>query len=578
MATAGGADARSPSVNAIRTQSALGIHRTPLDSGRFQRGVFTEPRRARHERASTVSELVTGEEGIDAQPAPLRSHSRAGGLYTGRGTSSIDSPTTRMPMTPDAHAPHRLTAGSRAGVVQSSVLPSTARFPSTGHYPNGNRVKSEGSAQTPGGTPAHDRNMHSAFEMFERYFSQAPSSSPAAPVAPGPESVEMTSCFREVVSSASQINAEVRAMIQTALDAQINAELDANRGDTISAYAAAETFAHLERGLTDVLKRSDEQLRNLTEVMMAITRTERERDRQRKSAFVEQSPSTRPVSRMSSMASPVDEMRRSLETRSTRSNSVRDPPSPADTVTEQSSSERRAERSRVAERLLNSTRAPASPYSPLHAKGGAAGGTLTASQIRNMSSMGHHARSASELSPSSVARRERSMANLSATIKPPPLSPRRPKLSFPSVSNATASFNPSTVAVATSDVEAGAGFSTSPEDVSVSDRRKSALEPGLVLDSEAKDAAIQGSPMTKRHSVSAFQREKPPPRPPRHDRLQRGHSQSDENENGNGNAADPDADFDADAVATPRRASISQSLGRSVRRMVGAGAEAHDAL
>ncbi|KAN0061096.1 hypothetical protein ACQY0O_006831 [Thecaphora frezii] len=606
---------RSSSVQSHRTHSALGLHRTPIDSSRIRRAPTTEPRNLRHDRSATLSDLGSGELNERSTDAEVARHHRPYSRTTiARSHASID-PSGRGPMTPDPHSAQRLAAGSRASIIQSATLPSTARFPSTSLGLANPRIRSEGASEA--SHPVHDRNMRNAFDMFERYFCSAPSTSSSAPAAAGPESIEMVASFGEVVAIASELNAGLRDLIQAALEAQVDAEMRDRNGTPVS-QQALDCFARFDRDLSDLLKRSDEQVRNLTEGLMAVTRAERERDRQRKAAMNDHGFTiARSTSRVSMVASPVEEIRRSLDARSGPALN-REPASPAGTVVDHGSAEKRSDRFRSADRYSHTQRAPASPYSPLQAKTNAAtfGGTLTASQMRSMAPSSAHARSASEYSPGMRLRREKSTL---ADIVKPPLSPRRPKLSFPSVSNATASYNPATHGEA-STVEAqaaadgitfpssheGAGSSLArahkliSEPMELDDREalahtaqwRSGLEPAgppfsghsrrnTIAEAGTVDANASGlgiepvSPESERRGASEHKRlsrSERPTWPPRHDLMRR-----DTEEEAHNSLAASAASIDStESVAGENResggisrfSSISRSLGRTAAKRI----------
>ncbi|SPO35601.1 uncharacterized protein PSFLO_01072 [Pseudozyma flocculosa] len=610
---------RSPSVQSSRTHSALGLHRTPLDTSRFRRAPMTEPRNSRHDRSSTISDLGSGDRSERSAETEGQRYIRPYSRATLARSHTPHDANGRAPQTPDPHGALRLAAGSRASVIQSATLPATARFPSGGHGMSTQRVRSEGSID--GSNPVHDRNMRNAFDMFERYFCAAPSTATPSVGGAGPDSLEMVASFSEVVATASELNAGLRILIQVALEAQVDAEISERNGHPASEQTL-ECFARLDRDLTSLLKHSDEQVRNLTDGLMAVTRAERERDRQRKAAVAgDQGAGARSASRMSSIASPADELRRSLDSRSStelrRSSStlIREPASPAGTIVERSSIEKHADRFRAIDR---------SPYSPLQGKASATtfGGTLTASQIRSMapaSNGSSHSRSASEFSPQTRLRREKS--TVMDTVKMPALSPRRPKLSFPSVSNATASFNPTTAQGDAQLVDSpiladGIAFPTAQDASathSLSRARRLAREPTELPDAgaapfrstEARSAVhIAGSPFASGHSrrntvagtgaekaeasglgidpaspeatrrrgvdeVKRSSRSERPPRPPRHDLMRR--DTEDEAPHLSTAGAEPSEDHageERDTSGISRLGSLSRSFGRSAARRI----------
>lgn len=490
---------------------------------------------------------------FDEEESPRFSFPTRSGAGAGAGADRSVRPMTsqggnwdhrdrdREPSTPDPMLSSLSRPDSRSRAVRSAMLPAVAggRFPSGSfnaiHGGIHGRSQSGPGPATPSGTGlAHDRNMHNAFEMFNRHFSgsqsggqgQGQGQTPQSPSTPGsssgfgaaatPESAEMVARFNEVTDTASRLNAGLRALIQTTLEAQIDAELnDPGRGGVGDGanVAAAMAFREIDRGLNSLLKLSDDQVRNLTEGLIAFTRAERERDRLRKALNMDSgSVGGRPGSRLSSLGaaaggsastatSPAEPRRSSRDLISDRRGagasgteglrraaSVRDYPSPTGTVIEHESGGPRSDRSGQSGKAGANERArvslarplggaagiggmmsPTLPYSPTPLPGnnrgvGSGGNTLPSRMHASALGSGSlHGRSASELSPSSHSTmgagagsgtgrsREKSSANsTSSTIRPPSqLSPRRPKLSFPttSVSNATASFSASASSV-----------------------------------------------------------------------------------------------------------------------------------
>ena len=206
----------------------------------------------------------------------------------------------RAPVTPDISSAST-TVGRSSGSRMAHTGPttSTSRFPSLG-----------GAASEQAETmPLHERNLLNAFDVFDRHFSQSgqagtPNSSSS--MRGGPESMELVDRFREVSDSSTRINAGLRRLVQVTLEAQIDAEL-AN-GDA-SSSAASTAFSILDRGLTHLLRDSDEQVRSLTDGLMVFTRAERERDRMRRVLGTSDQGSVggRPGSRVSLLASPDTE-------------------------------------------------------------------------------------------------------------------------------------------------------------------------------------------------------------------------------------------------------------------------------
>lgn len=150
----------------------------------------------------------------------------------------------------------------------------------------------------------HQSLLFSAFERFEQYFSTLDGhDSPTA------EPAELIKRMTALVGSTTKLNSGLRSLLGATTDAQIEADLDEDsRTSTIS-------IAQFEKGVHSLLRTSDDQVRSLTEDLIAFTRLERERDRLRQVGDLGNRPASRasnyragagPSPRRPSAASPFE--------------------------------------------------------------------------------------------------------------------------------------------------------------------------------------------------------------------------------------------------------------------------------
>ena len=438
-------DLKSPTLGCGRAQSVMGLQRTPNDALRSQQMhqyPATDPQRSRYDRswptpdpnnssdaAHRIHELVSLRAGAHAHgSAPLRSATAMGTASEHRVTSPILDP--------------------RQGAAAS------------------------------GEEPAPIRNLAIRLSQYEALYSKVPSADASASSASGPHTARTLELMGAIVRGTSTMWAELSSMHPIATEGH----LMGRQGD-----AMTEAFGQLDEGLAFVNKLVLEQARAVQDLLFLLDRTEKERQAQFNQALVEMGHSPRPFSRVGAgtMASTPGEAKL------------------ANGGEASASAERHAHLLRRATSSVRGgsslqTDSPSPFVRSSRGTGGAErGSTLTASQIRSMTSLGHsstHARSASELSPSSSAAQRRldrvalqlpreasqdsplssrrsvigrpfpstdagstatsststSAAGAAAARPAPAFTPRRPRLSNPSVSNATASFQPSTVSAASS--------------------------------------------------------------------------------------------------------------------------------
>ena len=149
------------------------------------------------------------------------------------------------------------------------------------------RSKSAMSNAFPRSAPAtpgsdHPKLLQQAFEYFDAHFSPTEGRDALAP-----DSVDLVKRMSAMVQSTTKLNAGLRALVTASTEAQIEAELDENSRTPAPA-------APFEKSLNALLRTSDDQVRSLTEGLIAFTRVERERDKLRRDG---NEVNTRPASR-----------------------------------------------------------------------------------------------------------------------------------------------------------------------------------------------------------------------------------------------------------------------------------------
>ncbi|GAA5863488.1 hypothetical protein JCM8547_007260 [Rhodosporidiobolus lusitaniae] len=167
---------------------------------------------------------------------------------------------------------------------------------------SGSRVESSLGGLISNGNAAvgdHHKLLLSAFDRFDQHFSTALASDSSTE---SKESAELVKRMHALIASTTKLNLGLKALVDAIRDEQIQAQLDEEeRNPTIS-------VVQFEKSVNALLRSSDDQVRNLTEDLIAFTRVERERDRLRRSgndAAGEGSSSSysRPVSRASGYGS-----------------------------------------------------------------------------------------------------------------------------------------------------------------------------------------------------------------------------------------------------------------------------------
>lgn len=141
-------------------------------------------------------------------------------------------------------------ATSRLSVSQSATTPANSN----------NR---HNALNDPNG-PLHARNLQSCIENLERQLLRPNSTDPASSDITR-EAVQLIERMREASTTSVEINNGLKTMIQAILGFQIDAELEGDGQDSI------EAFAQVERGLGSIVRWSDDQMRSLTDGLMALS-------------------------------------------------------------------------------------------------------------------------------------------------------------------------------------------------------------------------------------------------------------------------------------------------------------------
>ncbi|CDR87666.1 uncharacterized protein SPSC_03464 [Sporisorium scitamineum] len=433
----------SPAMGSMRTQSVMGL-RTPNDALRsvqMHQYPSTDPQRSRHDRTWPSPDPNASSDAVH------RIHELVG-LRSGANS--------------------RQTAPPRSSTAMGTAAESFATGPG---FAQNERLAPNAEE------PAPIRNLAVRLAQYEALYTKTPAIDATNATASGPHTARTVELMGAIVRGTSTMWAELASMQPIATEGH----LMGRPGD-----AFTDAFGQLDEGLAFVNKLVLEQARAMQDLLFLLDRTEKERQVQFNQALIEMGHSPRPFSRIGTGSSAT------LTPDHTKLANGNEASGTAERNTQLL---RRATSSVRSGSSLN-TESP-SPFTRSSRGSAERGGTLTASQLRSMTSLGYtsnHTRSASELSPSSSAaqrRLDRVAAGLpressqdspltsrrsvvgqvfpasdanqlgassgdanatgAATSRPPPaFTPRRPRLSNPSVSNATASYQPSTVSDASS--------------------------------------------------------------------------------------------------------------------------------
>lgn len=188
------------------------------------------------------------------------SWSRASHAYEPLRRIASQSAFERSPSTPEmtGRPQSRFSTISR-GVTPGPVLASTS------------------SVTNRAATTTRERNLLVSYEIFHRHFlangaSASPNKSRSAPAV---ESSDLIERVRTFVDTVTTLNAGLRDMSQYVIQCEISSEVDSD------APAPTAMLKNLDQALASLMKVSDNQVRNLGEFLSAFIRADKERSRGR---------------------------------------------------------------------------------------------------------------------------------------------------------------------------------------------------------------------------------------------------------------------------------------------------------
>ncbi|GAA5996537.1 uncharacterized protein JCM10292_003036 [Rhodotorula paludigena] len=146
--------------------------------------------------------------------------------------------------------------------------------------------------QAGSGAADHHKLLLAALEQFDEHFTTAGDSAATA------SSADLVTRMSSLVSSTTKLNSGLRGLSQQIREEQLAAELDEDqRGPP------ALAVTQFEKSVYALVRASDDQVRTLTEDLVAITRVDKERERLRRRESSGDVSTTRPVSRASAYRS-----------------------------------------------------------------------------------------------------------------------------------------------------------------------------------------------------------------------------------------------------------------------------------
>ncbi|GJN90584.1 hypothetical protein Rhopal_003596-T1 [Rhodotorula paludigena] len=146
--------------------------------------------------------------------------------------------------------------------------------------------------QAGSGAADHHKLLLAALEQFDEHFSTAGDSAATA------SSADLVKRMSSLVSSTTKLNSGLRGLSQQIREEQLAAELDEDqRGPP------ALAVTQFEKSVYALVRASDDQVRTLTEDLLAITRVDKERERSRRRESSGDGSTSRPVSRASAYRS-----------------------------------------------------------------------------------------------------------------------------------------------------------------------------------------------------------------------------------------------------------------------------------
>ncbi|GAA5869772.1 hypothetical protein JCM3774_003844 [Rhodotorula dairenensis] len=201
-------------------------------------------------------------------------------------TSSNSSPRKRESHTgfdrrPSTVASHRLAFGrdSPAGVPPSRSLHSdlSRRSSILSIRPGRSETALRGLIDRAGPNAAeHHQLLLAALDQFDKHFTEAAqreglSTLPSSPVVGPSPPIELIKRMDGLVTSTTQLNSGLRGLLEAVKADQVEAQL-ADEGQ-----GSRSSLSHFERSVNALLRTSEDQIRSLTEDLVAIIRLDRER-------------------------------------------------------------------------------------------------------------------------------------------------------------------------------------------------------------------------------------------------------------------------------------------------------------
>ncbi|PWN36701.1 uncharacterized protein FA14DRAFT_5474 [Meira miltonrushii] len=258
-----------------RTTSGLDDLRMRIDeltgtgATRSQSRASSRASRARSNMSSTPSTSVATTSATSVRPS---TEPRKANVYFDRaqielspeskriGASLRQNQTSRLgvhpyletvPRTPEISQQSAIRrATSRLSVAQSAVTPANSN--------------SRHNIANDSNGPLHARNLQSCIDNLERQLLR-PNGSDSAASDVTREAVQLIERMREASATSVEINNGLKTIIQAILGFQIDAELEGDGQDSI------EAFAQVERGLGSIVRWSDDQMRSLTDGLIAFS-------------------------------------------------------------------------------------------------------------------------------------------------------------------------------------------------------------------------------------------------------------------------------------------------------------------
>ncbi|CAO1626105.1 unnamed protein product [Sympodiomycopsis kandeliae] len=209
-----------------------------------------------------------------------------------RTSSRLAGGGSRVPGTPDPRR-HNLPFGINSHDGPSSRP--TSRFSTASRNSHTPGAGSASSIHRP--MTQHERNTRVAFEIFERHFAGANNNnsssnsgrnsvnSPTAARLAGPESGDLVDKVYRFLETVSTLSSGLRETAQYVIQREIEVEIHGSSSTATSPLQnELGALKELDTMLASLMKQSDAQVRNLSDVLVAFTRADKERSRMMRSA------------------------------------------------------------------------------------------------------------------------------------------------------------------------------------------------------------------------------------------------------------------------------------------------------